>query len=187
MHSGMSTNYSQVVVGFDFSPSGRAALYRALALAARAPFHMLHFVCVIEPGPKVNYDYAERIQQRVAEELQFELRAVTAKDTIHFHVHARIGKPAEEILLLARDVGADLIIVGSKGAKGVGRLVLGSVSEKVVREALCTVEVARPKRYEHVDLVEVTDVDAHHHYVPPHRYYYENNRLNLRPADWPLV
>ena len=45
----MSANHSQVVVGFDFSHSGRAALDRAIGLATRAPWHVLHFVCVIDP------------------------------------------------------------------------------------------------------------------------------------------
>ena len=189
----MSSTYSQVVVGFDFSHSGRAALYRAIALATRAPFHVLHFVCVIEPHKpiaalpgKVDYDYAERIQHMLTDEIEQELRASKAGVRVHFNVHARIGKPAEEILDLAREVGADLIIVGSKGLTGVERLVLGSVSERVVREAGCAVMVARPKSYEYVDLMEVREVEASHHYVAPHRYYYEENRLNVRPADWPI-
>ncbi|HTR50383.1 MAG TPA: universal stress protein [Kofleriaceae bacterium] len=190
----MSSTYSQVVVGFDFSHSGRAALYRAIALATRAPFHVLQFICVIEPhspipavpGSKVDYGYAERVQRAMTDEIELELRAAQSNTRIHFNVHARIGKAADEILDLAREVGADLIIVGSKGLKGVERLVLGSVSEKVVREAGCTVEVARAKTYEHVDLLDVKEVEPHLHYVPPHRYYYEENRLSLRPADWPI-
>jgi nucleotide-binding universal stress UspA family protein len=194
MEATMSSIYSQVVVGFDFSHSGRAALYRAISLATRAPFHVLHFVCVIDPhsplptvpGKKVNYEYAERVQRAVTDEIELELRAIQTGVRVHFYVHARIGKPAAEILELAREVGADFIIVGSKGLTGVERLVLGSVSEHVVREAGCAVMVARPKTYEHVDLLEVHEVEAHPRYVPPHRYYYEENRLNVRPADWPI-
>lgn len=190
----MSSTSSQVVVGFDFSHSARAALYRAVALATRAPFHVLHFVCVIEPhapvpalpAKRVDYEYAGRVQHALAEEIEQELRAANAGVRVHFDVHARIGKPADEILELAREVGADLIIVGSKGLTGVERLVLGSVSERVVREAGCAVMVARPKTYEHVDLLDVLEVEAHRHYVPPHRYYYEENRLSLRPPDWPI-
>lgn len=190
----MSSTYSQVVVGFDFSHSGRAALYRAIALATRAPFHVLHFVCVVEPhaplhavpGHKVDYEYAERVQRALADEIEQELRGANAFVRVHFYVHARIGKPAEEILGLAREVGADLIIVGSKGLTGVERLVLGSVSERVVREAGCAVMVARPKAYDHVDLLEVCEVEAHRHFVQPHRYYYEENRLTLRPPEWPI-
>jgi nucleotide-binding universal stress UspA family protein len=190
----MSTTYSQVVVGFDFSPSARAALSRAIALATRAPFHVLHFACAIDPraplpavpGKQVDYEYAERVQRALAGAIEQELRAVNSTIRVHFYVHARIGKPAEEILQLAREVGADLIIVGSKGATGLERLVLGSVSERVVREAECAVMVARPKTYEHVELLEVREVEAHPHYVPPHRYYYEENRLNVRPPEWPI-
>lgn len=190
----MSSTSSQVVVGFDFSHSARAALYRAIALAARAPFHVLHFVCVLDPhsplpalpAKKVDYDYAGRVQHALADEIEQELRGANAGARVHFDVHARIGKPADEILQVAREVGADLIIVGSKGLTGVERFVLGSVSERVVREAGCAVMVARPKTYEHVDLLEVREVEAHGHYIPPHRYYYEENRLSLRPPDWPL-
>jgi len=180
----MSSTYSQVVVAFDFSHSGRAALYRAIALATRAPFHVLHFVCVIDKH--VDYQHAERVQQMLTAEIEQELRATAAGVRVHFNVHARIGKPAEEILDLAREVGADLIIVGSKGLTGVERLVLGSVSEHVVRAAGCAVMVARPKTYEYVELLEVREVEATHHYLPPHRYYYEENRLSVRPTDWPI-
>lgn len=190
----MSSTYSQVVVGFDFSHSGRAALSRALALATRAPFHVLHFVCVLDPhaplpavpGKHVDYAYAERVQRVLADAVEHELRAIQSGIRVHFCVHARIGKPADEILQLASEVGADLIVVGSKGSTGIERLVLGSVSEHVVREAGCAVMVARPKTYEHVELLEVREVEGSHRYVPPHRYYYEENRLNVRPAEWPI-
>ncbi len=193
----MSTtpSYTLVVVGFDFSHSGRAALERAVALAARAPFHVLHFVCVIDPHipvatvparGKLDYVYAERVQDALTDEIQKELRAQDVKARVHFNVHARFGKPAEEILGVAKEVGAELIVVGSKGLTGVERLVLGSVSEKIVREAGCTVEVARPNTYAHVVLLEVTEKEAHKTYVPPHRYYYEDTRVNVRPAEWPI-
>jgi nucleotide-binding universal stress UspA family protein len=190
----MRSTHSQVVVGFDFSHSGKEALYRALALATRAPFHVLHFICAIEPHAPlpslpvkpVDYAYAERVQQAMTEAISMELREAKVTDRVHFFVHARIGKPSDEILSLAREVGADLIIVGTKGLSGVERLVLGSVAEKVVRDAGCTVEVARAKRYEHVDLIEVVEATEHHKYVPPHRYTYENQSLNMRPKEWPL-
>ena len=193
----MSSIHSQVVVAYDFSHSGRAALYRAIALATRAPFHILHFVCVIDPHRglaamppvhAVDYDYAESVQRALTDEVAQELRESHVADRVHFFVHARIGKPAEEILEVAREVGADLIIVGTKGLTGVERIVLGSVAERVVREAGCAVEVARPKTYNHVALMEIVDakVQQHHPYVPPHRYTYEDHNALLRPLEWPL-
>ena len=190
----MSTN-SQVVVAYDFSHSSKAAMERAIALANRAPFHVLHFVCVVEPHGSVptmphhghaDYEYTDHVQQTLTDVIATELRAATIADRVHFFVHVRIGHPADEILMLAREVGADLVIVGSKGLGGVERLMLGSVSERVVREAGCTVEVARLKSYEHVELLEMKTVDATHRYVPPHRYSYNQTCATLRPDEWPL-
>lgn len=194
----MNAKTSQVVVAYDFSNSSREALFRALTLAARAPFHVLHIVCVIEPhagvpavpvSGKVDFAYAERVQQAIADVVGVELRTAKTADRVHFFVHARIGKAADEILMVAREVGADLIIVGTKGLTGVERFVLGSIAEKVVREAGCPVEVARPKTYDHVQLLDVRDVresEVHPHYVKPHRYSYETTGVQMRPHDWPL-
>lgn len=191
----MSSEQSQVVVAFDFTHSARAAMYRAIALANRAPFHILHFVCAVEPHGqipsiphhgRVDFAYVERIETALLDEIAAELKCAAISDRVHFFVHVRIGHAAEEILDLAREVGADLIIVGSKGLTGVGRLVLGSVAEHVVREAGCTVEVARPKSYEHVDLLTISNAEPHKRYTQPHRYTYSSSCVNLRPDEWPL-
>jgi nucleotide-binding universal stress UspA family protein len=192
--SGMSANHSQVVVGYDFSHSGRAALYRSLALAARAPFHVLHFACILDPHAgiaaiptkRVDADYAQRVHDELKALIEHELRAHGTIGRVHFYIHARIGKPAKEILGVAHDVGADLIIVGSNSLRGFERLVLGSVAEVVVRDARCTVEVARPKEYEYVPLLDVVEVEAHPHHHPAHHYSYEATSAPKRPADWPL-
>jgi len=55
----------------------------------------------------------------------------------------RAGDPAEEILKVAHDVHADLIVVGRRGLGRLGEMFLGSVSERVLRGAECTVLVVR--------------------------------------------
>jgi nucleotide-binding universal stress UspA family protein len=191
----MTREQAQVVVAYDFSRSSESALRRAIALAKRAPFHVLHVVCAIDPHDpnpsvphrgRVDYRYAEQVQAAMSDAIAQEVRAAEVTVSVQFFVHARIGKPADEILSLAREVGADLIIIGSKGLTGIDRLVLGSVSERVVRESGCTVEVARPKRYENVELLQVREAEATHHYVPPHRYTYDQQTASLRPSEWPL-
>ena len=191
----MSGEASQVVVGFDFSHSAHAALERAVGVVVRAPWHVLHFVCVIDPHfafpvlptKRIDLEYAERVQAAATEVIEQELQRQQVADRVHFFVHARIGKAAREILDAAQDLGADLIIVGSKGLTGVERALLGSTSEKVAREAGCTVEVAREKTYRYVPLLDIVDANhAHHKYIPPHRYTYESRRVNRRPPDWPL-
>jgi nucleotide-binding universal stress UspA family protein len=186
----MIPHVSPVVVGYDFSHSGRAALRRAVTLAGRAPFHVLHVVCVIDPTcaipsiPSYNgvdHMYAARVQEALAAETQQELDKIEVRGSVHFFVHARIGAAAIGILGLAREVGADLIIVGGKGLTGAATLLLGSTSEHVMREAGCTVEVARPKQYPDVEPLAASSAD-----LPPHRYTYEDHRVNLRPVEWPL-
>jgi len=189
---------THVIVGYDFSHSAHAALQRGVTLAARAPTHVLHVICVIDPRSPipsipsydgVDYMYAARVQEVLAVHIQQELELAEVQSRVHFFVHARIAdKPASEILALASEIGADLIIVGSHGLTGVERFLVGSTSERLVREAGCTVEVARSKKYADVELANVVEVETDHDdpYIPPHRYTYEDRRVNLRPPEWPL-
>ena len=174
----------QVVVAYDFSPSAELALGRAVEIAARAPQHVLHIVTALD---STSYDTAADMQRRIAERAADAFTGRSTAAEVQFYVHARIGKPADEILGLAREVGADLIVIGSHGRTGVERILLGAVSERVVREAGCPVMVARAKTYSDVQLLRVTPYPhGQPHYVAPHRYAYADNRAQLRPTHWPL-
>ena len=56
---------------------------------------------------------------------------------------ATIGSPAGEILRMAHDYEPDLIVVGSQGRSAMNRFFLGSISQKILSEAPCSVRVAR--------------------------------------------
>jgi nucleotide-binding universal stress UspA family protein len=58
---------------------------------------------------------------------------------------ATYGSPAREILAKADDFGAEMIVVGSHGRSAITRFFLGSISQKILTEARCTVRVARGK------------------------------------------
>ena len=180
----------QVVVAYDFSPSAEEALMRAVDVAARAPQHVLHVVCALDPstyGRKATAEAAENIQRQATEHVAAGFAGRITSTEVQFFIHARIGHPADEILAVARDVGADLLFIGSHGKTGVERLLLGSVSERVVREARCPVMVIRHKTYENVDLLKVMAFPHERHtYQPPHRYSYVDRRVITRPPDFPL-
>jgi nucleotide-binding universal stress UspA family protein len=187
----------QVVVAYDFSGSGITVLERALNLVCRAPFHTLHVVAVIDPrlgipaipaATDVDYRYADQVQHELMRIIAAGFAAHGGPSDVHYFAHARIGKPATEILRLAQEIGADLIIVGSHNHLGVRRWLLGSTSERVVREAACPVIVAREKTYQPVTRQDVVEIEPHRgHYVPPHRYHYEDRTRELtRPNDWPF-
>jgi nucleotide-binding universal stress UspA family protein len=181
----------QVVVAFDFSPSADYALARAVDVAARAPQHVLHVIAVLDDRAGVlrgiSYRDADHVQQLVRERVSAAFAGRSTAAEIQFFVHARIGRPAEEILGLAKEVGADLIFIGSHGKVGLERLLLGSTCERVVREAHCPVMVARAKTYKDVELLPVTPYEHDRHtHAEPHRYSYVDNRVLLRPSDWPI-
>ena len=63
--------------------------------------------------------------------------------TTPWHVEVASGDPATAIVRTARDLGADLIIMGTHGRTGLSHILLGSVAEKVVRHASCPVLTVR--------------------------------------------
>jgi nucleotide-binding universal stress UspA family protein len=184
----------QVVVAYDFSPSSALALVRAVEVALRAPEHVLHVVTAIErtgpalvPRPHATIDDVDRVRERVVEDMVAAFRGREAAAEVSFFVHVRIGKAADEILELAREVGADMVFVGSHGKTGLERFLLGSVSERIAREAHCPVIVARAKTYDEVHLMRVVPYDHPHHiYNPPHRYTYTDAHVITRSDLWPI-
>jgi nucleotide-binding universal stress UspA family protein len=91
------------------------------------------------PGhPPVDPD--EKAERR--KELE-DAEAFLSAEGIEARVVAGVGDPAKAIVDEARDWGADLIVVGTRGLGGAKRLLLGSVSTKVLHHAPCDVLVVR--------------------------------------------
>lgn len=186
----------QIVVGYDFSELAALALSRALALVRGEPRHMLHVLAVLDERGglglsskrhKPTYLDGLEIEEALTKELSARIDASRPGHKIHFFVHVRIGEPAEQILHLGQEIGAHLIMVGSQGHTRLERLLLGSVSEKVMREAKCPVLVVRPREYEDVELLTIVDAPPKHagEYIKPHRYTYENQLIVKQSAAWP--
>jgi nucleotide-binding universal stress UspA family protein len=190
----MTPTTRHVVVAYDFSEHGHAVLDRAIALASRAPFHELHFVTALDPrgglpaappSGDVDYDYADSVRAQLTQAITDAFQGVDAASEINFFVHTRIGAAADEILGLAEEVGADLIFVGTHGHTGLKHLVMGSVAERVVREARCPVMVVRPKGYPDVTLEKIVDAPSHKRPASHlHRLTYTNDHVIMRPPYW---
>jgi nucleotide-binding universal stress UspA family protein len=179
----MSKN--QIVVAYDFSKHADVALQNAVELACKDPDNVLHFVTVIDAAQ--DYQTADKVQQDLLARLRLIFEARRPGVEIDFYVHARIGAPVPEILGLAEDVGADLIICGSHGRGAVGRLLIGSVSEAVLHGARCPVLIVRLKGYPFVALDKVVAVPPHGiRHALPHRYSYTSAQIQTRPPEWPL-
>ena len=98
---------------------------------------------VEQRDPILEEEFERRSEQRGREVLDAEVeRARSAGGTVE-QAHLAMGEPAREIVHLAEDLGAGLIVVGSRGRGGMRRALMGSVSDAVVRHAHCPVMVVR--------------------------------------------
>jgi nucleotide-binding universal stress UspA family protein len=93
------------------------------------------------PGP---YEDALREQRRHAQEvLDQQVKGIEESGGVVKETHLREGLAEEEIVKLAEEVGAGLIVLGSRGHGRLRRALMGSVSDAVVRHAHCPVTIVR--------------------------------------------
>jgi nucleotide-binding universal stress UspA family protein len=141
--------FHRIVIGADFSPLSEVAIARALVLAAPgADVRLVHAWSVRPVATPDGLVTGEAVRDAMCDEAEARGRALLERvREAHPGVALSLDTceaPAQEALIdRARELGADLIAVGSHGRRGVKRLVLGSVAEVVVRHAPCTVLVAR--------------------------------------------
>ena len=142
--------WTKICCPIDFSDTSRVALEEAAELARRyeAEIALLH---VFEP-PAATSDLMvtppEMFEQTAKDlERKLELWRAEAERRGAKAVRALVvtGAAATEVVRFAREGGYDLVVMGTHGRRGLRHLVLGSVAERVVREAPCAVLVVRPR------------------------------------------
>jgi nucleotide-binding universal stress UspA family protein len=150
----MSTFPTRILLATDGSEAAELAALRAvdLADATDSELHVVHVGVVpiflkSYPGTlgydgKL-YEQIEEVSRELLRELSWRVKA--AGGTVA-GTHLRMGKVDLEIVALAEELGADLIVMGSRGLGGVRRALMGSVSDSVVRHAHCPVLVVRPEK-----------------------------------------
>ena len=133
--------YSSIVVGIDASPTAERALERAIAIA-RDSGARLHIVSAYEPLPAKVTGGAPAAEDFVAPS-SFKADAVleraldrTREGGLEVEQHAPKGSPADAIVSVAEQAGADLIVIGSVGMQGPKRI-FGSVPNKVSHRSPC--------------------------------------------------
>jgi nucleotide-binding universal stress UspA family protein len=144
--------FGSMVVGTDGSQTAGEAVRQAADLATRLDA-MVHLVSAYEPVPERRL---REEREQVPGDLQWMVHArEDVRDTLEqaaerlagvgvkVKTHAREGDPADAILDVAEEQGADLIIVGNKGMTGAKRFLLGSVPNKVSHHAPCSVMIIR--------------------------------------------
>ena len=131
-----------VLLPFDFSTPATQAIATARDMVARP--ELLYVLHVIPPLDANSPAYLagvldlDKLRERADAELAKALREAGVEQAQR---RVTIGDPASEIIDVAREVDADVIVIPSRGKSGLLRWVIGSVAERVVRRAQCPVLV----------------------------------------------
>lgn len=147
----MAPTFRKILVPTDFSPAGDAAVPVAFSMAAASGASVI-LVHVLEglstptplyahyhpmPGP----DEVRKMEAKAREGLA-ALVPAEHRQVAHSIVVGR-GSAQDELPRLAEEHGADLVVISTHGYKGVKRFFLGSVAERVSRDAPCAVLLLR--------------------------------------------
>ncbi|MDL2260974.1 universal stress protein [Methanimicrococcus sp. OttesenSCG-928-J09] len=143
--------YNTIVVGTDGTEYAKKAINTAVGLAklTGAELHAVYVSDVSNITPtSVEWEMvAENI--KLESEAAFEFVREKANSAgISFETVSLSGAAGQEIVQYANKINADLIVVGATGKKAIERLILGSVSEKVIRNAKQQVLVVRSETLE---------------------------------------
>ncbi len=138
---------ARILFPTDFSDTARKALDRAIALTEDmdAELHVVHVVDDTLISTHVEQERAvilKDLRRHALDQMRNEMPAELLQN---FETIAAVkrGDPGKQIAAYAETHGCDMIVMGSHGRTGVGRLLLGSVADKVVRRAKCPVFIER--------------------------------------------
>jgi nucleotide-binding universal stress UspA family protein len=142
----MAADFKKIVIAVDGEPvalhSAEVGIQLSCCLSTEIAFiHAVDPALTYAPGiaPAELVAEAERDGKRVMDKIAAEFPLLPAKEFI------RVGKPTHEILHVAKEWAADVIVMGTHGRGGTTRVLLGSVAEEVMRHADCPVLVVRGK------------------------------------------
>jgi nucleotide-binding universal stress UspA family protein len=150
----MSIFPTRILLATDGSEEAELAALRSVELAdaTDSELHVVHVGVVpiflqSYPGTLGYYGKLhEQIEEESRELLRKQSLRVKAAGGTVAGAHLRMGEVALEIVALAEELGAGLIVMGCRGLGGVRRALMGSVSDSVVRHAHCPVLVVRQEK-----------------------------------------
>lgn len=142
---------SSIVCAIDFSEPSDKALQHALALGKRlganvVAVHAWQLPVYAVPdgvavfGPEVVAEITDGLQKQLAGTLE-----KNRTEGVKLEGKLVAGSPVEAVLEVAKDVGAEYVVIGTHGRTGVARLVIGSVAERLVRLSTVPVVVVPTK------------------------------------------
>ena len=146
----MSIFPTTILLATDGSTEAQLARTTAIDIA-NSTNSELHVVTVAPGYPSYdirNPSVVEGLRERAKDILDEQVAKIEQEGGKVAEKHLRIAERyrAQQIVKVAEDIGAGLIVMGSRGLGGVRRALMGSVSDSVVRHAHCPVLVVRPEK-----------------------------------------
>jgi nucleotide-binding universal stress UspA family protein len=149
---------STILVATDFSDASESALKyaKSLAKAFGATIHVLHVLEDLAAHAWTTEVYVaalpgvhEEMEKQARERLDATLTA-EEREAFKAQLTLRTGSAFVEIVRHAREIKADLLVMGTHGRGAIAHMLLGSVAERVVRKAPCPVLTVRQPEHEFV-------------------------------------
>jgi universal stress protein A len=137
----MIFNFTKILCPVDFDQNSAQALrFACKLLDLGGTLYLLH---VVPQADRPGFEQYPPISELAQENLDNFARKQIG-DQIVRQLLVRVGDPAAVSVRLAEELGVDLIVMATHGHKGLVRIVLGSVAERVLRDAKCPVLTLRP-------------------------------------------
>jgi len=144
--------YTRILCALDFDEHSTLIFLLAAALAkeSNATLCVLHIARVPTPDMDVpsSFDADPRWEREARLRLEDIIRR-HVEEGLCYEIHVKSGLPDVDIVREATRSGVDLIVIATHGRRGFSHLVLGSVTEHVIRDATCPVLVVWPPKPSH--------------------------------------
>jgi nucleotide-binding universal stress UspA family protein len=155
----MTEIIGRILVPVDFSAHSERAVRYAASLAGQlgATLELVHVV--EDPftsgawNPETFIPNVEELLEGLMGDAEQRLQTLkaTVTDRVGVKTTVLIGRPSHAIVKYAEEAGAHLIVMGSHGRTGLAHIVMGSVAERVSREAYCPVLTVRDTEVTHYE------------------------------------
>ncbi len=132
----------RILIAYDGSEASQRALERVARFMKDADVALVTVARPIYQDPRYT-GYADPKDEEEQRQVLYAARDILARSGIAATGYAPVGDPADEIIATAKTFEANLIVIGARSLGSVGRLVLGSVSTKVMHESDCDVLVVK--------------------------------------------
>jgi nucleotide-binding universal stress UspA family protein len=138
-----NAHFRRILAAYDGSPQSEKAVELAFSLAESVDASILIFAVARPPEPATSVELEavlDAAREHYQEEFKKVLETVRARG-LDVKTDIAVGHPGEQIIHRAEVEKVDLIVLGRRGRSKLARMVLGSVSERVLRYAHCPVMV----------------------------------------------